>query len=97
MGFTEALAELDRMRQRGATATEVADAFPAELLKRVGYYGTPEEAAGAFRRMAEGLDLAIVRAVAARPGVASVLSVLQACRPELVHRGEPQPKASRLD
>jgi alkanesulfonate monooxygenase SsuD/methylene tetrahydromethanopterin reductase-like flavin-dependent oxidoreductase (luciferase family) len=86
MGFTEALAELDRMRQRGATANEVADAFPPELLKRVGYYGTPEEAAGTFRRLAEGLDVAIVRVVAARPGIASVQAVLQACRPELVRR-----------
>jgi alkanesulfonate monooxygenase SsuD/methylene tetrahydromethanopterin reductase-like flavin-dependent oxidoreductase (luciferase family) len=86
MGFTEALAELDRMRQRGAPANEVADAFPAELLKRVGYYGTPEEAASAFRRLAEGLDMAIVRVVAARPGIASVRAVLQACKPELVRR-----------
>jgi alkanesulfonate monooxygenase SsuD/methylene tetrahydromethanopterin reductase-like flavin-dependent oxidoreductase (luciferase family) len=87
MGFTEALAELDRMRQRGAPTNEVADAFPSELLKRVGYYGTPEEAAGAFRHLAEGLDIAIVRVVAARPGIASVQAVLQACRPELVRRG----------
>jgi hypothetical protein len=86
MGFTEALAELDHMRQRGAPADEVADAFPPELLKRVGYYGTPEGAADAFRRLAEGLDMAIVRVVAARPGIASVRAVLQACRPELVRR-----------
>jgi alkanesulfonate monooxygenase SsuD/methylene tetrahydromethanopterin reductase-like flavin-dependent oxidoreductase (luciferase family) len=86
MGFTEALAELDRMRQRGAPAQEVADAFPSELLKRVGYYGTPEGAAAAFRCLAEGLDMAIVRVVAARPGIASVQAVLQACRPELVRR-----------
>jgi alkanesulfonate monooxygenase SsuD/methylene tetrahydromethanopterin reductase-like flavin-dependent oxidoreductase (luciferase family) len=86
MGFTEALAELDRMRQRGASADEVADAFPPELLKRVGYYGPPEGAAGAFRRLAEGLDMAIVRVVAARPGIASVQAVLQACRPELIRR-----------
>jgi 5,10-methylenetetrahydromethanopterin reductase len=93
MGFTEALTELDRMRQRGATVDEVADAFPPELLKRVGYYGTPERAAAAFRRLAEGLDVAIVRVVAARPGVASVLATLQACRPELVYGGEPQAQA----
>jgi hypothetical protein len=88
MGFAEALAALDRMRQRGATADEVADAFPPELLKLVGYYGTPEEAAGAFRRQAEGLDVAIVRVVAARPGRASVLAALRACRPELVQHSE---------
>jgi alkanesulfonate monooxygenase SsuD/methylene tetrahydromethanopterin reductase-like flavin-dependent oxidoreductase (luciferase family) len=86
MGFTEALAELDRMRQRGAKADEVADAFPPELLQRVGYYGTPEGAAPAFRRLAQGLDVAIVRVVAARPGMASVLDVLRACRPESVHQ-----------
>jgi alkanesulfonate monooxygenase SsuD/methylene tetrahydromethanopterin reductase-like flavin-dependent oxidoreductase (luciferase family) len=86
MGFTEALAELDRMRQRGAPANEVADAFPPALLKRVGYYGTAAEAAGAFRRLAEGLDMAIVRVVAAQPGIAPVQAVLQACRPELVRR-----------
>jgi alkanesulfonate monooxygenase SsuD/methylene tetrahydromethanopterin reductase-like flavin-dependent oxidoreductase (luciferase family) len=86
MAFTEALAELDRMRQRGAKADEVADAFPPELLQRVGYYGTPEGAATAFRRLAQGLDVAIVRVVAARPGMASVLDVLRACRPQSVHQ-----------
>jgi hypothetical protein len=84
MGYTEALAELDRLRQRGASAGEVADAFPADLLRRVGYFGTPADAATAFQRLAEGLDVAIVRVVAARPGLASIQAVLQACRPELV-------------
>jgi alkanesulfonate monooxygenase SsuD/methylene tetrahydromethanopterin reductase-like flavin-dependent oxidoreductase (luciferase family) len=84
MGYTEALAELDRMRQRGAKPDEVAEAFPPELLKRVGYYGTPQGAATAFRRLAEGLDVAIVRVVAARAGLASVRAVLQSCWPELV-------------
>jgi len=86
MGYTAALAELDRMRQRGASPDEVADAFPPDLLQRVGYYGTPEGAAAAFRRLAEGLDVAIVRVVAARPGTASVRAVLRACSPELVQR-----------
>jgi hypothetical protein len=85
MGYTEALGELDRMRQRGATSDEIAEAFPPELLRQVGYYGSPEEAGAAFRRLAEGLDVAIVRVVATRPGVASVLAALRACRPELVH------------
>jgi alkanesulfonate monooxygenase SsuD/methylene tetrahydromethanopterin reductase-like flavin-dependent oxidoreductase (luciferase family) len=85
MGYAEALAELDRMRQRGVAPDEVADAFPPELLRRVGYYGTPEGAAAAFRHLAEGLDVAIVRVVAARPGLASVRAALHACRPELVN------------
>jgi hypothetical protein len=84
MGYTTALAELDQMRQQGATLGEVADAFPPGLLQRVGYYGTPEGAAVAFRRLAEGLDVAIVRVVAARPGIASVRAALHACQPELV-------------
>ena len=89
MGFTAALAELDQMRQQGATPDEVADAFPPELLRRVGYYGPPAGAAAAFRRLAAGLDVAIVRVVAARPGLASVRAALHACRPEVV-----QPTAS---
>jgi hypothetical protein len=31
------------MRQQGATPDEIADAFPPELLKRVGYYGSPSK------------------------------------------------------
>ena len=58
--------------KRGASQDEVADAFPPDLLLKVGYYGKPDGAADAFRNLAEGLDTAIVRVVAARPGVASV-------------------------
>lgn len=84
MGFAEALASLDGMRQRGASAEEIADAFPPELLRQVGYYGPASGAAEAFRRLAQGLDVAIVRVVAARPGVESVRAVMRACQPSLV-------------
>lgn len=84
MGFTEELAELDEMRKRGASRDEVADAFPPELLKTVGYYGTGEGAASEFRRLAEGLDTAIVRVVAARRGIASARAVMEACEPKRV-------------
>jgi alkanesulfonate monooxygenase SsuD/methylene tetrahydromethanopterin reductase-like flavin-dependent oxidoreductase (luciferase family) len=83
MGFTEALARLDEMREKGAPQTELVEAFPADLLKRVGYYGPAAGAAQAFRRLAEGLDIAVVRVVAARPGIESVRAVMEACRPEL--------------
>ena len=83
MGFAEALAELDRMREQSASRDEVADAFPPELLQRVGYYGRADAAAEAFGRLAQGLDIAIVRVVAARPGVDSVLAVMRACSPLL--------------
>ncbi len=84
MGFSEALAKLDQMRRRGASQDEVADAFPPELLLKVGYFGKAAGAARAFKRLSEGLDTAIVRVVAARPGVDSVRAVMEACRPALL-------------
>jgi alkanesulfonate monooxygenase SsuD/methylene tetrahydromethanopterin reductase-like flavin-dependent oxidoreductase (luciferase family) len=85
MGFDEALTELEERRDRGASEAEIADAFPVELLRLVGYYGRPDGAAAAFRRLAEGLDVAVVRVVQARPGVEAVRAVMRACRPELVN------------
>ena len=84
MGFAESLADLDRMRDAGASMDELAGAAPDEMLRRVGYYGTADGAAAAFSRLSEGLDIAIVRVVAARPGVESTLAAMRACRPELV-------------
>jgi len=84
MGFADALARLDAMRARGAPPTEIVDAFPGDLLSRVGYYGPAAGAAAAFQRLAEGLDCAIVRVVAARPGIEAVRAVINACRPGLV-------------
>jgi hypothetical protein len=84
MGFAQELAKLDEMRQQGASAQEVADAFPLELLQTVAYWGSADGAASACKRLANGLDTAIVRVVAARPGVQSVRAVMEACRPQLV-------------
>ncbi len=84
MGFTDELARLDEMRKKGASRDEVAEAFPAEILLSVGYFGKADGAAAAFARLAEGLDTAIVRVVAARRGVDSTLAVMEACKPEAV-------------
>jgi alkanesulfonate monooxygenase SsuD/methylene tetrahydromethanopterin reductase-like flavin-dependent oxidoreductase (luciferase family) len=84
MGFATELAKLDEMKANGAPLDELADAFPAELLLMVGYFGKADGAAAAFRSLAEGLDIAIVRVVAARPGVDSVLAVMRACEPQRV-------------
>ena len=84
MGFTAELADLDDMRKRGASRDEVANAFPPALLKTVGYYGPAAGAAEAFAKLSEGLDIAIVRVVAARPGVDSTRAVMEACKPALV-------------
>ena len=81
MGFADVLSELDVMRDRGSSSDEMADAFPTELLDRVGYHGPSDGAAEAFRRLSEGLDTAIVRVVAARPGTEAVLATMTACRP----------------
>ena len=84
MGFGEALSDLDGMRDRGSPLDEMVDAFPVELLERVGYYGPAGGAAEAFSRLAKGLDTAIVRIVAARPGVDPVVATMGACRPDLI-------------
>ncbi|MHB8646980.1 MAG: hypothetical protein ACYDAR_14415, partial [Thermomicrobiales bacterium] len=65
----------------GAPTEEVIESFPRDLLRMVGYYGPAAGAAAAFRRLAVGLDVALVRVVPARPGLASVLNVIRACRP----------------
>jgi hypothetical protein len=82
MGFDEQLSELEERQAKGASAAEIADSFPQELLLAVGYFGPASGAAAAFMRLADGLDTAIVRIVAARPGVASVLAGMRACRPD---------------
>ena len=81
MGFDAALTELEARRDRGASPEELADAFPVELLGRVGYAGPAAGASEAFRRLAAGLDVAIVRVVAARPGVEPALAAIRACAP----------------
>lgn len=81
MGFDEVLTELEDRRDRGASEEELIDAFPVDLAKLVGYFGPVSGAASAFRHLAEGLDTAIVRVVAARPGLESITAVMEACQP----------------
>ena len=81
MDFDETLTELEDRRDRGASEAELIDAFPVELARLVGYFGPAAGAAAAFRRLAEGLDTAIVRVVAARPGLESITAVMEACQP----------------
>lgn len=87
MGFDAPLTELEEQRDRGAAAADLVEAFPRDLLQAVGYYGPAAGAAAAFRRLAEGLDTAIVRVVPARSGAESVRTVMRACRPVAVAAG----------
>lgn len=84
MGFEKELAHLNQMRADGASRDQVAEAFPAEVLSAVGYFGKADGAASAFKRLSEGLDTSLVRVVAARPNLDSVRAVMEACAPAAV-------------
>lgn len=81
MGFEAALSDLEARRDAGATPDDLAERFPPDLLLKVGYFGKPAGAAAAFKRLAQGLDTAIVRVVPARRGIEAVRAVMQACAP----------------
>jgi len=82
MGFDEALSELESRRDSGATEDDLARLFPAALLRRVGYAGPPNGARDAFMRLADGLDIAIVRVVASRQNdLTTVRATMAACAP----------------
>lgn len=84
MGFDAALSDLESRRDRGTPMPELAAAFPVDLLQRVGYFGHADGAAAAFKALATGLDLAIVRVVPVRPDLTAVLAVANACQPAQV-------------
>ena len=84
MGYTEELAGADAIRARGGDMDAVADAYPSDALLAVGYYGKPDGAAAAFAKLAAGLDVALVRVIAARPEIASTQAVMRACAPDKV-------------
>ncbi len=81
MGFAEVLARLEALREQGVPRDDLIDAFPAEFLLKVGYFGTAAGAKEAFLALAEGLDMAMVRVVTARPGPEPALAVMRACAP----------------
>jgi hypothetical protein len=65
MGFDEVLTELEALRDRGADDDALAQRLPDELLARVGWWGAPKDAAAGFEALTAGLDVAVVRVVAA--------------------------------
>jgi len=82
MGFDEALGDLESRRDNGASEDELARIFPDELLRRVGYWGKADGARDAFLRLAEGLDIAVVRLVPGRRNdLAAARLAFRACAP----------------
>jgi 5,10-methylenetetrahydromethanopterin reductase len=82
MGFDDALNDLESRRESGTSEDELARIFPVELLRRVGYWGRPAGAREAFLRLADGLDIAVVRLVPARRNdLAAVRAAMTACAP----------------
>ena len=68
MGFASQLDRLEAKRAAGASEDELARAVPDEMLSGLGYAGPAAGAAAAFKKLSAGLDVAIVRVLAARPG-----------------------------
>ena len=68
MGFGSQLDELERRQAAGDSEDDLARALPDEILNAIGYAGPDSGAAAAFKRLSEGLDVAIVRVLVARPG-----------------------------
>jgi alkanesulfonate monooxygenase SsuD/methylene tetrahydromethanopterin reductase-like flavin-dependent oxidoreductase (luciferase family) len=83
MGFAEDLRRIDEMRSKDAPVEEQVDAFPKEMCLAVGYFGKAEGAAAHFRKLAEGLDIALVRIVASKPGMDAGRAVIKACAPAI--------------
>ena len=82
MGFGSVLDELESRRGAGASEDELAARFPDKFLRRVGYWGPPKGARGAFEKLAAGLDTAVVRLVPARRNdLAAARFAMTACAP----------------
>ncbi len=80
MGFDEVLTELEARRDAGTPLAELVDALPTDLMRRVGYFGTPDGVAAEFPRLAANLDTALVRMITTEPGPAKVRLALEACQ-----------------
>jgi 5,10-methylenetetrahydromethanopterin reductase len=82
MGFGSVLDDLESRRSAGASEDELAARFPDKFLRRVGYWGRPEGAREAFKKLAAGLDIAIVRLVPGRLNdLAAARLGMEACAP----------------
>jgi hypothetical protein len=80
MGFDEVLTELESLRDGGVEGDALAERLPDEMLAHVGWWGPPEGAAAGFRALTAGLDVAVVRVVAAKDnGADCVRLAMRSC------------------
>jgi len=84
MGFNDTLLKIEAVRDRGASVDEIADAFPEQFLRQMGYYGKPAAAGAALAELSRGLDTAVVRVVTCEPGMAPARLTMESCRPALI-------------
>ena len=82
MGFGSVLDDLESRQAAGASEDDLVARFPDKFLRRVGYWGRPEGAREAFKKLAAGLDIAVVRLVPARRNdLAAARLAMEACAP----------------
>jgi alkanesulfonate monooxygenase SsuD/methylene tetrahydromethanopterin reductase-like flavin-dependent oxidoreductase (luciferase family) len=81
MGFDEMLTDIEAKRDAGASADEMADAFPGEFLRQMGYFGPAAGAQEAIKSLSEGLDVPVVRIVGTSPGLDAARRTVEACAP----------------
>lgn len=81
MGFEEVLTDLEARRDAGAKIGDLVDLVPADLLRRVGYFGRPAGAPEAMQALSRGLDEAMVRLITVRSGdLEPCLTAVRACQ-----------------
>jgi len=68
MGFARELEELEARKAKGASDDELARTMPERMVSAFGYYGDGTGARAKFAKLAEGLDVAIVRVLNPRTG-----------------------------
>jgi hypothetical protein len=68
MGFAAELDALDARKAKGESDDELARTMPERMVEAFGYYGNGAGAREKFAKLAEGLDVAIVRVLNPRHG-----------------------------
>jgi alkanesulfonate monooxygenase SsuD/methylene tetrahydromethanopterin reductase-like flavin-dependent oxidoreductase (luciferase family) len=82
MGFGDEMKFLEARQKAGASDDELAAAMPERMLTTFGYAGRADGAQPWLAVAAQGLDVAIVRVLSARPGdVGSVRAAMEAFAP----------------